>query len=176
MHHGCKWSVCLSQRTLVHKDMSSQTCTKLLKQGMSLWGSLEKDTDRMCPSSPRQTWSSNLNHTASQLFQVASQRADQRDLLWMARKRLGSPSQVGLKPETVAWTPATTLLSLYWFKSLFSPVARTLFRKRKWAVSSPESCVSYKDYFNLHAHGMLLYCVSSLCSLATLCSDYSSAV
>ena len=42
---------------------------------------LEKDTDRMCPSSPRQTWSSNLNHTASQLFQVASPRADQRRLL-----------------------------------------------------------------------------------------------
>ena len=48
---------------------------------MSLWGSLEKDTGRMCPSSPRQTWSSNLNHTASQLFQVANQRADQRGLL-----------------------------------------------------------------------------------------------
>ena len=44
-------------------------------------GSLEKDTDRMCPSPPRQTWSSNLNHTASQLFQVASPRADQRRLM-----------------------------------------------------------------------------------------------
>ena len=65
----------------------------------------------MCPSSPRQTWSSNLNHTASQLFQVASPRADQRRLMWMARKRLGSPSQVGQKSETAAWTPATTLLS-----------------------------------------------------------------
>jgi len=43
--------------------------------------SLEKDTDRMFPSSPRQTWSSNLNHIASQLFQVASPRADQRRLM-----------------------------------------------------------------------------------------------
>jgi len=65
----------------------------------------------MWPSSPRQTWSSNLNHTASQLFQVASPRAYQRRLMWMARKRLGSPSQVGQKSETAAWTPATTLLS-----------------------------------------------------------------
>ena len=48
---------CSSQRTLVHKDMSSlaEACTKHLWQGMSLWGSLEKDTDRMCPTSPRQT-------------------------------------------------------------------------------------------------------------------------
>ena len=64
----------------------------------------------MCPSSPRQTWSSNLNHTASQLFQVASPQADQRRLMWMARKGLGSPSQVGQKSETAAWTPATTLV------------------------------------------------------------------
>ena len=74
--------------------------------------SLEKDTDRMCPSSPRQTWSSNLNHTASQLFQVASPRAHQRCLMWMAKKRLGSPSQVGQKSVTAAWrTPTTILLS-----------------------------------------------------------------
>ena len=65
----------------------------------------------MCPSSPRQTWSSNLNHTASQLFQVASPRADQRRLMWMERKSLGSPSQVSQKSEAAAWTPATTLLS-----------------------------------------------------------------
>ena len=43
--------------------------------------SLDKDTGRMCASSQRQTWSSNLNHTANQLFQVANQRADQRGLL-----------------------------------------------------------------------------------------------
>ena len=67
-----------------------------------------------------------------------------------ASKRLGSPSQVGQKSGTVSWTPATTLL-LYWFKSLLSPVARTLFRQRKWAVSSPVSCVSHKDNFNLNA-------------------------
>jgi len=102
---------CSSQRKLVHKDMSPQTRTKLLWQAMSLWSSLEKDTDRMCPSSPRQTWSSNLNRTASQLFQLASQRADQRGLLWIASKRLESPSFVGQKSEIVAWTPATTLLS-----------------------------------------------------------------
>jgi len=65
----------------------------------------------MRPSSPRQTWSSNLNHTASQLFQVASPQADQRCLMWMVRKRLGNLSQVGRKCETAAWTPATTLLS-----------------------------------------------------------------
>ena len=35
----------------------------------------------------------------------------------------------------------SVILPLYWFKSLFSPVARTLFRQRKWAVSSPESCL-----------------------------------
>jgi len=58
---------------------------------MPLCGSLEKDTDRMRPSSPRQTWSSNLKRTASQLFQLASQRADQRGLLWIASKRLASP-------------------------------------------------------------------------------------
>jgi len=110
-----------SQRTLVHKAMSSQTSTKLLQLGMSLWGSLEKDTDRMCPSSHRKTWSSDLNNTASQLFQVVSQRTHQRGLVWMASKRLGSPSQVGQKSETVAWTPATTLLSLYWLKTLFNP-------------------------------------------------------
>jgi len=101
--------------------MSSQTSTKLLQLGMSLWGSLEKDTDRMCPSSHRKTWSSDLNNTASQLFQVVSQRTHQRGLVWMASKRLGSPSQVGQKSETVAWTPATTLLSLYWLKTLFNP-------------------------------------------------------
>jgi len=39
------------------------------------------------------------------------------------------------------------ILSLYWFKTLFSPVARTLFRQRKWAVPSPESCVSHKDNY-----------------------------
>ena len=65
----------------------------------------------MCQSSPKQTWSSNVNHNSSQLFQVASPRADQRRLMWMARKRLGSPSQVGQKSETAAWTPATALLS-----------------------------------------------------------------
>ena len=45
----------------------------------------------------------------------------------------------------------SVIFSLYWFKSLFGPVARTLFRQRKWAVSSPESCVFHKDNFNLNA-------------------------
>ena len=144
----------------------------------------------MCPSPPRQTWSSNLNHTASQLFQVASPWADQRRLMWMTRKRLGSPSQVGQKSETGAWTPATSLLSylcidilsLYWFifvlKWMFSPVVRMLFRHRKWTVSSPESCVFHKDNFNLSATcGVVILSEiwASFCSLATFCSDYSSA-
>ena len=45
----------------------------------------------------------------------------------------------------------SVITPLYWFKSLFNPVARTLFRQRKWAMSSPESCVFHKDNFNLNA-------------------------
>ena len=108
----------------------------------------------------------NLNHTASQLFQVASQRADQRGLLWMASKRLGSPSQVGQKSETVAWTRVATLSSLYWFKSLFIPVARTLFRQGKWVVSLPESCVFHKDNFNFNAtYGVVILSDKSFAAL-----------
>jgi len=122
---------------------------------MSVWGSLQKDIRRMCPSSPRQTWSSNLNHTASELCQVANQRADQRVLLLMASKRLESPSQVGQKAEPLLELPQQLChLICVLFKSLFSPVARTLFRQRKWAVSSPESCV--KDNFNLNARTVVL--------------------
>ena len=121
----------------------------------------------MCPSSPRQTWSSNLNHTASQLFQVASPRADQRRLMWIARKRLGSPSQVSQKSEAAAWTPATTvILSLYWFKPMFSPVVRILFRQRKWTVSSSESCVFHKDNSNLNAtYGVVILSDKSFAAL-----------
>ena len=45
----------------------------------------------------------------------------------------------------------SVILSLYWFKSMFSPVVRVLFRQRKWTVSSLESCVFHKDNFNLNA-------------------------
>jgi len=45
----------------------------------------------------------------------------------------------------------SVILSLYWFKSMFRPVVRILFRQRKWTVSSPESCVFHKDNFNLNA-------------------------
>ena len=128
---------CLSQRTLVHKCMSSQTCTKRLKQGLSLWGSLKKDIDRMQCVQARQgqlglqIWITlQVNYFRLQVNgQIRGAYCEK------ASKRLGSPSQVGQKSGTVSWTPATTLL-LYWFKSLLSPVARTLFRQRKWAVSS----------------------------------------
>ena len=45
----------------------------------------------------------------------------------------------------------SVILSLYWFKSMFSTVVRIRFRQRKWTVSSPESCVFNKDNFNLNA-------------------------
>ena len=45
----------------------------------------------------------------------------------------------------------SVILSLCWFKSMFSPVVRILFRQRKWTVSSPESFVFHKDNFNLNA-------------------------
>ena len=45
----------------------------------------------------------------------------------------------------------SVMLSLYRSKSMFSPVVRILFGKRKWTVSSPESCVFHKDNFNLNA-------------------------
>ena len=138
-------------------------------------GSLEKDIDRMCPSSPRQTWSSNLNQTASQLFQIASPRADQRRLMWIARKRLGSPSQVSswsVSSWSIIWNHClnsrnnSVILSLYWFKSTFSPVVRILFRQRKRTVSSSESFVFHKDNFILNAtYGVVILSDKSFAAL-----------
>jgi len=45
----------------------------------------------------------------------------------------------------------SVILFLYWFKSMFSPVVRILFRQRKWTVSSPQSCVFHKGNFNINA-------------------------
>ena len=45
----------------------------------------------------------------------------------------------------------SVILSLYWFKSMFSRVVRILFIQRKWTVSSPESCVFHTDNFSLNA-------------------------
>jgi len=58
------------------------------------------------------------------------------------------------------------ILSLYWFKSMFSPVVRILFRQRKWTVSSPESCVFHNDNFNLNAtYGVVILIDKSLAAL-----------
>jgi len=168
---------CSSHRTLVHKDMSSQTCTKLLQQDLSLCGTLRKGTDRICPCSPRPTWSSNLNHTASQLFQVASQRADHRGLLLMASKRLGSPSQVGQKSETVAWKTVATLLSYVFIdSSCCSVLWRAHFLDRGNEQYHHQKVVSLIRTTSTWIH---VWCGNTMwqvfCGLATFCSDYSSA-
>ena len=60
----------------------------------------------------------------------------------------------------------SVILSLYWFKSMFSPVVRILFRQRKWTVSSPESCVFHKDNFNLNAtYGVVILSDKSFAAL-----------
>lgn len=53
----------------------------------------------------RQVCPSNLNHTASQLFQVGCCRADLRDSRWMETKKPWSLSPVHQKCENVAQTP-----------------------------------------------------------------------
>jgi len=60
----------------------------------------------------------------------------------------------------------SVILSLYWFKSMFSSVVRILFRQRKWTVSSPESCVFHKDNFNLNAtYGVVILSDKSFAAL-----------
>ena len=60
----------------------------------------------------------------------------------------------------------SVILSLYWFKWMFSPVVRILFRQRKWTVSSLESCVFHKDNFNLHAtYGVVILSDKSFAAL-----------
>jgi len=60
----------------------------------------------------------------------------------------------------------SVILSLYWFKSMFSPVVRILFRQRKWTVSSPESCIFHKDNFNLNAtYGVVILSDNSFAAL-----------
>ena len=60
----------------------------------------------------------------------------------------------------------SVILSLYWFKSAFSPVVRILFRQRKGTVSSPESCVFHKDNFNLNAtYGIVILSDKSFAAL-----------
>jgi len=60
----------------------------------------------------------------------------------------------------------SVILSLHWFKSMFSPVVRILFRQRKWTVSSPESCVFHKDNFNLNAtYGVVILSDKSFAAL-----------
>ena len=144
---------CLSQRTLVHKDMSSQTCTKLLKQGVSLWCGLEKDTDRICPSSPRQTWSSNLNHTASQLQYFRLQVNGQiRGICceWRA-KDLEVRLKLAKNLKPLLELPQQLCYLCIDSSHCLIPWHVHSFRQRKWAVSSPESCISHKDNFNLNA-------------------------
>ena len=46
---------------------------------------------------------------------------------------------------------SSVILSLYWFKSIFSSVVRILFRQWKWTVTSQESCVFHKNNFNSNA-------------------------
>ena len=60
----------------------------------------------------------------------------------------------------------SVILSLYWFKPMFSPVVSILFRQRKWTVSSPESCVFHKDNFNLNAtYGVVILSDKSFAAL-----------
>ena len=144
---------------------------------MSLWVAWEKDTDRMCPSSPRQTRSSNLNHTASQLYlKLQVNRGVYCE--WRAKDFKSVLSLLKIWNRCLNSCNNSVILSLYWFTSLFSPVVRTLFTQRKLAVSSLESCVSHEDNFNLDAH--MVSCRNTVwqvfCGLATYCSDYSSAV
>ena len=95
--------------------------------------------------------------------------------MWIARKRLGSPSQVSswsVSSWSIIWNRClnsrnnSVILSLYWFKSMFSPVVRILFRQTKWTVSSPESCVFHKDDFNLNAtYGVVILSDKSFAGL-----------
>ena len=60
----------------------------------------------------------------------------------------------------------SVISSLYLFKSMFSSVVRIRFRQRKWTVSSPESCVSHKDSFNLNAtYGVVILSDKSFTAL-----------
>jgi len=107
---------------------------------MPLWVAWEKDTDRMCPSSPRQTWSWNLNHTASQLYlKLQVNRGVYCE--WWAKDFKSILSLPKIWNRCLNSSNNSIILSLYWLKSLFSPMACTLFTQRKLAVSSLESCV-----------------------------------
>jgi len=60
----------------------------------------------------------------------------------------------------------SVILSLYWFKSMFGPVVRILFRQRIWTMSSLESCVFHKDNFNLNAtYGVVILSDKSFAAL-----------
>jgi len=122
------------------------------QKGMSLWSSLKKDTDRMCPRSPSklglQIWITlQVNYFKWKVNgQIRGFTMNGEQKTWKSVIRFPKIWNRCLNSRN-----NSVILSLYWFKTLFGPVARTLFRQRKWAVPSPESCVSHKDNFNLNA-------------------------